>query len=70
MRERCLSYQFVADKDVADVLDVFPAIFGDEGEEPLLGFVVSAVGDLVERVLVQHLFCLGLLHDDALRRDG
>ena len=37
------------------------ALLGDEGEEPLLGLVVRAVRDLVERVLVHRHLRLGVL---------
>ena len=63
-----LTHEFIADKDEAGVI---PAILlGDEAEEPLLGLVVGAVGNLVERVLVHHLLRLGLLDGHAVHGDG
>jgi hypothetical protein len=46
------------------------ALLCDKAEEPLLGLVVGAVGDLVERILVQHLLRLGLLHGHPVHGDG
>lgn len=62
-------YQFVADKDEAGVLGGV-GLLGDEAEEPLLGLVVRAVGEPVERVLVQDPLGLWLLDCNAVDRDG
>lgn len=46
-------YEFVADEDVARML-LRVDLFGDETEKLLLGLVVGAVGDAVQRVLMKN----------------
>ena len=63
------AYQLIADEHEAGVIRGV-ALFRDEAEESLLRFVVRAIRDLVQWVLVHHLFGFWLLDGDAVHRDS